>query len=139
MATQTDCLVEHKEIRALIRGLHEQLDPSTLRRDPTSSVNLLLRLGGLLKHHFGHEKNGLYGRLTSSPDPLIRATALRAQDDLCGLEPRVVAFIRYWTSAGRIQEDVRGYQQEAEGLFKAIGRRIGQEERELLPMLEAVS
>lgn len=139
MATQTGCLAEHREIRALIRGLHEQLDPSLLRRDPTTSLALLLRLGGLLKHHFGHEKEGLYGRLTASSDPLIRATALRAQDDLCGLEPRVVTFIRYWTSAGRIQGDVQGYQQEAAGLFKAIGRRIGQEERELLPMLEAVS
>lgn len=139
MAMRMECLAEHKEIRALIRGLHEELEPAILRRNPTPSIQLLSRLGGLLRHHFQHEKGGLYGRLAASSDPLIRATALRAQDDLCGLEPRVVDFIRYWTSAGRIQGDIEGYRQEAQGLFRAIGRRIGQEERELLPMLEAVS
>ena len=78
-------MMEHKEIRSLIRGLHDQLEAKVLRRDPRTSIQLLLRLGGLLKHHFGHEKDGLYGRLVASGDPLIRATALMAQDDLCGL------------------------------------------------------
>jgi hypothetical protein len=138
MALESHCLAEHKEIRALIRGLHDQLDEATLLRNAQPSIQLLLRLGGVLKHHFGEEKEGLYGRLAASSDPLIRATALMAQDDLCGLEPRVVHFIRYWTSAGRIQEDVYGYLRDAGNLFRAIGRRIGQEERELLPMLATV-
>lgn len=138
MTTQTHCLAEHKEIRALLRGLHDEMDIRVLRRDPKTSIELLVRLGGLLKHHFGQEKQDLYGRLAAAPDPQVRATARIAQDDLCGLEPRVVGFIRYWTSGGRIQSDPEGYLQEAGGLFRAIGRRIGQEERELLPMLEAL-
>lgn len=138
MSTRSRCLSEHREIRSLIRELHAQADPDLLRRDPQPSIRLLLRLGGVLQHHFAQEKEALYGRLAASTDGLIRATALVAQDDLCGLEPRVMAFVRYWTSAGRIQDEVDGYLREAAGLFRAVGRRIGQEERELLPLLEVV-
>ena len=139
MAIRSHCLAEHKEIRTLIRGLKDHLDLGALRGNPQPSIHLLLRLGGLLKQHFSMEKDGLYGRLVASSNPLVRATALVAQDDLCGLEPKVMAFIRQWTAAGRIQDDTEGYVREADALFRAIGRRLGQEERDLLPMLAAVS
>ncbi|HJW09972.1 MAG TPA: hemerythrin domain-containing protein [Holophagaceae bacterium] len=135
MGTET-FLNQHREIRNLLKGLHDQLDPASLRRDPAPAFHQVRRLGGYLRQHFQGERPELYDRLAASRNAHVAALALCAEKDLCGLEPKVSDFVRVWCGAGRIQRDAEGFIREATALIAAVGRRIGQEERELFPLLK---
>ncbi|HJU82679.1 MAG TPA: hemerythrin domain-containing protein [Holophagaceae bacterium] len=134
MGTET-FLDQHREIRNLLKGLHDQLDAEALKLDPTPAFHQIRRLGGYLRQHFQVERVGLYDRLCASQNPHTAITALFAVRELCGLEPQVADFVRTWSAAGRIQRDPEGFIRESGALIAAVGRRIGQEERELFPLM----
>ena len=129
-------LDQHREIRNLLKGLHEQLDTASLRMDPAPAFFQIRRLGGYLRQHFEEERVGLYGRLAASQDAHAAALAHCAELDLCGLESHITEFVRTWSSAGRIQGDPDGFVLEARAIIAGVGRRIGQEEREIFPLLQ---
>jgi hypothetical protein len=88
--------------------------------------------------HLKAEDWVLYPRLFASTDPKVAQTASEFAFEMGGLADAYVDYADKW-NAHSIEQDWSGYCAETRCVIEALTTRITRENRELYPMLEAVS
>ena len=127
---------DHADLVRMVRQLEEmtgepspppQLELFDLRRQITST----------LIAHLKAEDWVLYPRLMASGDASVAAAGRAFNDEMTGLASAYSDYAARW-GATAIDADWAGYCAETRGIIEALMTRITRENRELLPLLEAI-
>ena len=127
---------DHADLVRMVRNLEAiialpspppQLELFELRRQLTST----------LVAHLKTEDWVLYPRLMASPDPAVAATGQSFNQEMTGLAAAYSDYAGRW-GATAIESDWPTYCTESRAIVDALMARITRENRELLPLLEAI-
>ena len=128
---------EHAELIEIVGRLAEVIEQP---RPPATSELFRLRhqLSSTLIAHLKAEDWVLYPRLLASRITEVAATARAFSDEMGGLAQAYSVYAAKWT-ANDIERDWRGYCADTKGIIEALTMRINRENRELYPLLEALT
>lgn len=127
---------DHADLVKMVRKLGEwieqpspppQLELFELRREITST----------LIAHLKAEDSVLYPRLMASNDSAVAEAGRAFNEEMTGLAGAYSDYAGRW-GATAIEADWPGYCAETRGIIDALMNRITRENRELLPLLEAI-
>lgn len=131
-----------------IKSDHEALYASmdALRRllaaDVTEGAGTLFaelrKLNATITLHLAIEDRMLYPALANANNPQVAAAGKRFQHEMGGLAAAYENFAARWDSAAAIAAAPDQFGREAAGLLDALHARIQHEDRELLPLAEAL-
>lgn len=103
--------------------------------DPAALAACRWKLARLVIQHLANEDRQIYGRRYNPKSPL-GSSAKRLKEELGGLQASFQQHITRWTGQA-VLADWRGYQADTRKLIDTLHHRIGREERELYPLVEA--
>ena len=98
----------------------------------------LRKLDATIRLHLAIEDRMLYPALAGASDPQVAAAGRRFQHEMGGLAAAYDDFAARWDSAPRIAAAPGPFGREAADLLDALHARIRHEDRELLPLAEAL-
>lgn len=96
------------------------------------------RLDAVLRSHLMREDDELYGQLSVSDDPEVRATAAKAMEDMGGLTQGWIGFVDQCRQA-RFPQDRDRLSAGCRALLKALAERVRWENEVLYPMAEGLN
>ena len=133
-------LVKLRQEHAALIELVRRLGGFVVQPKPPAQTELFqLRreLSSTLIAHLKAEDWVLYPRMLNSADKNVAQTARKFSEEMGGLANAYSDYAEKW-GAHAIDEDWPGYCADTRRIVEALTRRIGRENRELYPLLEAL-
>lgn len=128
----------HLEIHACIRELREH-SKAGIADHAAQIARLVNTMSSLIKLHLAAEDRGLYPALERCGDARVSRLGQQFQQDMATLLPQYTAFARKWVTATQVKADPEGFRADANSVLRALHDRIGREDRDFYPALDALA
>jgi Hemerythrin HHE cation binding domain len=128
---------QHRELLRLARELAARLHGAAVATDATRLRSQIAALSGILNVHLAMEDGVMYPRLLVHEDPRIRTLAARYVDEMGDLKKVFADYSRRWNTPEAMRAAPAEFIRESRAVLDALTRRIGREEGELYPLVDA--
>lgn len=126
---------EHADIISHVQQL-KRLSAQGIALQAVAIAREVITMSSLIKLHLSVEDRYLYPALQKA-DPALAAKALQYQQEMADISAQYGQFSRQWNDAQRIAEQPEHFRADANRVLKTLFERIGRENREFYPMVEA--
>lgn len=129
---------QHGRIIELVKEMSIKVNTVEFRNDTAPTMDLLIRLSGILNIHLAMEDQGLYPDLLKHRDQRVSDLARSYMDEMGNILQRFQRFIARWGYEQVIAIEPERFEKETREVLAALQQRIRREDNELYPLIELV-
>jgi hypothetical protein len=126
---------EHADIIGHVQQL-KALCTQGIAEEAVSIAREVIAMSSVIKLHLSVEDRYLYPAMQQA-SPALAAKARHYQEEMQDISAQYAQFSRQWNDAQRIAEQPELFRADANRVLKLLFDRIGRENRDFYPMVEA--
>lgn len=130
---------QHEQLLGLAGELGGLLSSPDNAFPATQARHILSEIAGRLTVHLAMEDKHLYPNLLQHTDTAVRQTAERFVNEMGGIATVFKTYLANWPSADAVARNPAGFRSATQGILKALGGRIQQENTVLYPLMDALA
>ncbi len=129
----------HDELLNVVGNIQKYLTVEEVQSNPAVIRKLLTILAGAVRIHLAFEDRALYPSLLASTNSTVSTTAKQFMDEMSGIQGVLEGYLDKYHSVKIIKNNPDDFIYETKELFKVLGERIGRENRDFYPLVDAMN